>query len=171
MHRMSSPILIDESTIIEVNQPTGTTAKPRACTQLEIRRLSRLVSRHFDAHVAPSGLTMTQYSLLSCLRETGGARPVDLTRILDIEASTLSRVIKPMVKSGWIVVKPGPDSRSHLVSLTQAGQGKLEEAYPLWRNAQRELDRVLGEDVLVRLHEGLALTLRKLRTTERTEQN
>lgn len=40
------------------------------------------------------------------------------------------------------------DARKKVVELTPEGQAKLEEAFPLWEEAQREIREYLGDDRL-----------------------
>ncbi len=127
-------------------------AQPQGCTNFRLRRLGRLVSRHYDAQLAPCGLKTTQYSLLSHVLHLGPLRPVDLTRAMDIDASTLTRNLRVLVAAGWLEQLEGPDARSHLVGITEAGRAKRTEAQALWRGAQRSLNDVLGADQVVALH-------------------
>lgn len=129
-----------------------TLAKPQGCTNLRLRRLSRLVSRHYDAHVAASGLKTTQYSLLSHVLHLGPLRPVDLARAMNVEASTLTRNLKPMVAAGWLTQGEGPDARSRLIAVTDAGRAKRAEAQAHWRDAQLSLNDLLGVERVLALH-------------------
>jgi DNA-binding MarR family transcriptional regulator len=43
-------------------------------------------------------------------------------------------------------VRPGEDGRTRLVRLTPAGERSLEEAYPLWQQAQYVTVSALGEE-------------------------
>lgn len=129
-----------------------TLAKPQGCTNLRLRRLSRLVSRHYDAHVAASGLKTTQYSLLSHVLHLGPLRPVDLARAMNVEASTLTRNLKPMVAAGWLTQGDGPDARSRLIAVTDAGRAKRAEAQAHWRDAQLGLNDLLGVERVLALH-------------------
>ncbi|MDM0059535.1 MarR family winged helix-turn-helix transcriptional regulator [Variovorax fucosicus] len=129
-----------------------TLAKPQGCTNLRLRRLSRLVSRHYDAHVAASGLKTTQYSLLSHVVQLGPLRPVDLARAMNVEASTLTRNLKPMVAAGWLTQGEGPDARSRMISVTDAGRAKRAEAQAHWRDAQLGLNDLLGVERVLALH-------------------
>ena len=127
-------------------------AKPQGCTNLRLRRVSRLVSRHYDAHVAASGLKTTQYSLLSHVMHLGPLRPVDLARAMNIEASTLTRNMKPLVASGWLTQGEGADARSRLIAITDAGRAKRAEAQAHWRRAQTGLIELLGVVRVLALH-------------------
>ncbi len=126
--------------------------KPQGCTNLRLRRLSRLVSRHYDAQVSASGLKTTQYSLLSHVLHLGPLRPVDLARAMNIEASTLTRNLKPMVASGWLTQTEGPDARSRLIAITDEGRTKRAEAQAHWRTAQVALNDLLGVERVLALH-------------------
>ena len=94
---------------------------PRGCSSQKVRRLSRRISQHFDRIVAGSGLKTTQYSLLSHVASLGPLRPGELARAMDLDASTLTRNLQPLVAAGWVVIGPGADERSRLVSVTEAG--------------------------------------------------
>jgi DNA-binding MarR family transcriptional regulator len=112
-----------------------------------------MVSRHYDAHVAAAGLKTTQYSLLSHVLSLGPLRPVDLADAMNVDASTLSRNLKPMLAAGWLTQSEGPDARSRLIAITDAGRAKRAEAQRLWRAAQMELNEMLGLDRVVALHQ------------------
>jgi DNA-binding MarR family transcriptional regulator len=128
-------------------------AKPQGCTSFRLRRLTRMVSRHYDAHVAAAGLKTTQYSLLSHVLRLGPLRPVDLAQAMNVEASTLTRNLKPMLAAGWLTQTQGPDARSRLIAITEDGRAKRAEAQRLWRTAQMELNGMLGTERVLALHQ------------------
>ena len=125
---------------------------PQGCTNFRLRRLTRMVSRHYDAHMAASGLKTTQYSLLSNVLARGPLRPTDLAQALNLDASTLTRNLKPLVQAGWLSQDEGADARSRLISITQAGREKRAEAQRFWRTAQNEMNALLGLDRVHALH-------------------
>ncbi|MBS0429883.1 MAG: winged helix-turn-helix transcriptional regulator [Proteobacteria bacterium] len=127
-------------------------AKPKGCTSFKLRQLSRVVARHYDAHVAASGLKTSQYSLLSNVLATGPVRPVDLAARMSLDASTLTRNLKPLIAEGWVEVGEGADARSRLVHITPAGRAKRDEARALWQQAQRSLNERLGLVRVAQLH-------------------
>jgi DNA-binding MarR family transcriptional regulator len=136
------------ATIIHMNA----IAKPQGCTNFRLRHLMRQVSRHYDAEVAKSGLKTTQYSLLSHVLHLGPLRPVDLAQAMGIEASTLSRNLKPMIAAGWLLQGEGPDARSRLIEITDDGRKKRTEAQRHWRAAQEQLNELLGVERVMALH-------------------
>jgi len=131
---------------------TSAQAGPRGCTNLKLRQLTRRVGQHYDRIVAACGLKTTQYSLLSQIVLRGPMRPGDLARVMEMEASTLTRNLQPLVGNGWIEIGPGADGRSRSVVATAAGVAKRAEAQREWKRAQLALNRRLGEARVVELH-------------------
>ena len=129
-----------------------TTVKPKGCTNLKLRQLSRAVTRHYDAYVAPTGLKNTQYSLLSHVVLLGPIRPVDLAQRMRVDASTLTRNLQPLIQQGWVEQGPGEDARSRLVRATAAGQAKRTEGQRAWKQAQLALNERLGNARVAALH-------------------
>jgi len=129
-----------------------TAVKPRGCTNLKLRQLSRVVTRHYDAYVAPTGLRNTQYSLLSHVELLGPVRPVDLARRMRVDASTLTRNLQPLLAAGWVRLGPGVDQRSRLVEVTDAGRAKRAEGQRAWKQAQLALNDRLGPQRVAQLH-------------------
>ena len=71
--------------------------KPQGCANLKLRQLMRRVAQRYDAQVGQVGLKGTQYSLLSYVVRLGPIRPIDLAEAMKVDASTLSRNLKPLV--------------------------------------------------------------------------
>jgi DNA-binding MarR family transcriptional regulator len=125
---------------------------PKGCTNLKLRQLSRAVTRHYDAYVAPLGLKNTQYSLLSHVVLLGPIRPSDLARRMRLDNSTLTRNLQPLLAQGWVELGAGADARSRLVSATDAGRAKRSEAQKAWKQAQLALNERLGPARVAGLH-------------------
>lgn len=126
--------------------------KPQGCTNLKLRQLNRMVTRHYDRYVAESGLKNTQYALLSHVVKLGPIRPSDLARRMQMDASTLTRNMQPLVAQGWLKIGAGGDARSRLVEATEAGRGKQAEGQRAWKEAQLALNERLGVERVATLH-------------------
>ena len=126
--------------------------RPQGCTNLKLRQLMRRVAQRYDAEVGQVGLKGTQYSLLSHVIKLGPIRPVDLAASMSIDASTLSRNLKPLIAAGWVTQDAGADARSRLVQATDAGREKREQAQRRWRVAQEGVNAVLGPERVIALH-------------------
>ena len=131
---------------------TAAEATPRGCTNLKLRQLTRRVSQHYDRIVGAAGLKTTQYSLLAWVTRLGPARPGDIAATMEMDASTLTRNLQPMIANGWIEVGPGPDGRSRWVTATPAGRAKHAEGQREWKRAQLALNARLGEARVATLH-------------------
>ncbi|MEJ8836700.1 MarR family winged helix-turn-helix transcriptional regulator [Ramlibacter sp. AN1133] len=129
-----------------------TAVKPQGCTNLKLRQLMRRVAQLYDAEVGKTGLRGTQYSLLSYVVRLGPVRPVDLARAMKVEASTLTRNLRPLITAGLVAQGAGADARSRLVEATAAGREKRQEAQRRWRVAQESLNRRLGAARVAALH-------------------
>ena len=129
-----------------------TPAAPRGCSSLKLRQLSRRVSQHFDQRVAITGLKTTQYSLLSHIVRFEPVRPGDLAAAMEMDASTLTRNLQPLVAHGWVLVGPGADGRSRIVVATPAGRAKREAAQREWKRAQLAFNERIGDARVARLH-------------------
>lgn len=127
-------------------------AAPRGCTNLKLRQLSRRVTRHYDHYVVATGLKNTQYSLLSHAVTLGPIRPGELAARMQLEPSTLTRNLQPLIAQGWLALEPGEDARSRLVVATESGRAKRVEAQRAWKQAQLALNHQLGDARIVRLH-------------------
>ena len=126
--------------------------KPQGCTNFKLRQLMRRVGQLYDVELAQAGLRTTQYSLLSHVVKLAPVRPVDLARAMKMDASTLTRNLRPLVDAGWVTLDAGPDARSRFVNATAAGRAKRQEAQRRWRVAQESLNRRLGSARVLALH-------------------
>ncbi len=82
---------------------------------MKLRQLSRAVSRWYDADVRGLGLKGSQYALLSHVVKLAPVQPGALARAMGLDASTLTRNLRPLLDAGWVALQPGPDARSRLV--------------------------------------------------------
>jgi DNA-binding MarR family transcriptional regulator len=124
------------------------------CVCSAVRRVDRVLNRLYDEALRPSGLTTTQYALLSTLSRAG--RPLthgELVAQQEVAGTTLSRTLKPLARDGWVRIVPGEDRRTRYVAITAAGKAILEEARPLWRSVQEHVVTEVGPERVERLAE------------------
>ena len=147
----------------KVAKVTSRAASPQGCTNFKLRQLTRLVSQHCEPHFAEAGLKTTQYSLLSHIDYLGPIAPGELARRMDLDASTLTRNLQPLVAGGWVEMGPGEDARSRLVQITPEGHAKRQAMKADWKRAQLGLNDKLGEERVAKLHALLDECLELLR--------
>ena len=126
---------------------------PSACTCFRLRSLTRRVTQLYDQALAPSGLTVTQYSVLAhALRQGAAPTLSELAQLLYTDRTTLTRNLKPLADAGLVKVGDGADARSKAVLVTAKGRGALRAARPLWKEAQARLRAQAGSARLATLH-------------------
>ena len=142
--------------MVQINAPTQANAPSGAsgCTCLKLRRLSRRVTAVYDRALAETGMRVTQYSLLVQLRRSEQVSMSELAELLDMDRTTLTRNLKPLIELRWVEVKPGKDdARVRLVRITAAGTAKLRSARSQWQKAQDEVKATIGPANLIGLHD------------------
>lgn len=115
------------------------------CLNFQLRRTSRLISRHYDDSLRPAGLRITQFSILSVLAQNGPISITNLANAMTMERSALARNLKPLERSGFIVIATGKNKRTRIAKLSEQGNEKLEQALPLWAEAQNSIAKKIGK--------------------------
>lgn len=118
---------------------------PSPCLCLNIRRASRAVTEFYEKMLEPSGLKVTQYSLLRHLAQIEPVKITELAKFMRIDRTTLNRNMKPLIEAGFIEVNTGVDPRSRQILLTAEGKSVLSSAAGLWEKAQTAMREYLGE--------------------------
>ncbi|HEX7040680.1 MAG TPA: MarR family transcriptional regulator [Trueperaceae bacterium] len=119
-------------------------AATRGCLCLEARRTARLLTRHYDEHLRPTGLRATQFSVLAALANTGGATVTRLADLLGLERTSLSRSAELLEERGWVESASTGDARERRLTLTSAGLAQLERSLPAWEAAQASAPTLLA---------------------------
>jgi len=135
------------------------------CILTRVRQVSRALTQIYDDTSRPTGLQSSQVSVLVAVARFGeaGANINALARVLVMDRTTLSRNLRPLEKLGLLRVARAPDdARRRIVLLTRAGERKIEEAYPLWEQAQRKIRKLLGTGSADDLAAGAQRTLTAL---------
>jgi DNA-binding MarR family transcriptional regulator len=128
----------------------------RGCTCFKLRRLNRRVTAVYDRALSAAGMRVTQYSLLGHLRGLSGVPISGLAEMLDMDRTTLTRNLKPLLDAGWVRVRSSDeDARVRLVQLTPVGEDRWKAARAFWRQAQDEINTTIGTDGLTALHQML----------------
>ncbi len=126
------------------------------CLAVRVRRLGRVISRIYDAALAEHGINIAQLNLLAAIAVGGRARPSDLTRLLDLEKSTLSRNLKRMESLGWVRSDPEVPRRGRPWWLTPAGSRILVKMRAVWEKAQAMARVELGQRSFAQPHKLLS---------------
>jgi DNA-binding MarR family transcriptional regulator len=132
--------------------PFATTIEVRdRCLCLSAQRAARALARRFDAALAPFDLTNGQYSLLNSLNRPEPPLMGGVADFLAMDRTTLTAALKPLERRGLVKVEiDAADRRGRRLRLTRAGQMLLAKAYPVWKAAHDELDRMFEDPARTR---------------------
>ena len=114
------------------------------CACATVRRTDRVLTQFYDEILAPSGLYITQFTLLATLSQAAPVTINRLAEIMDMDRTTLSRNLEVLVKQHMVRIEEGEDRRMRQVHLTQEGEQALRRALPLWQEAQARIEHALG---------------------------
>ncbi len=129
--------------MLPVNQPIGIDQ----CNCFTARKAARQISRMYDAYLQPTGLRITQFLILAALNQLRSAAVNGLAERLDIERTAMGKMVGFLERDGFVRIWPSPtDGRSRIIELTAEGSELYERAAPLWWDAQREFNRLNGEE-------------------------
>ena len=137
---------------------------PSECTCFRVRGTARRVTQIFSRHLSPTGLKISQFSLLGFVAAHG---PLPVGRLADLAATdrtTLSRNLKPLLSDGLIERTASGDKRRHELSATSAGKALFKRALPLWADAEREVRAAMGAKLTADLHGALDRSMEQLAT-------
>jgi DNA-binding MarR family transcriptional regulator len=99
--------------------------------------------------MAPSGLRVTQFSLLRSLERDGPSNISDLAARTLLDRTALSRNLDPLIDRALVAVTPGrDDARTREIALTTKGANALKRAQPYWKHAQEDVARRIGQPKL-----------------------
>jgi len=135
---------------------------PLDCTCFRIRGAARRVTQIYSKHMAPTGLKISQFSLLGFVTAEG---PVSIGRLSDLLATdrtTLTRNLRPLLQGGLIERAASGDKRRRELVATLAGRALFKRAIPLWAAAEQEVRTAMGSKLTADLHGAIDRSMEKL---------
>ncbi|MBM3114801.1 MarR family winged helix-turn-helix transcriptional regulator [Jeongeupia naejangsanensis] len=111
-----------------------------------LRQASRVVTQLYDQMLKPSGVKITQFSILKLLAACPDLTTGGMADALAMDSTTLTRTLKILQENRWIEAATGTDRRQRCWRITADGLQRLQHAEPLWEGAQKEFTR-LADDV------------------------
>jgi len=139
------------------NNPVETSRYPCLCAVS--RKAGRILTRQYDHYLKPSGLKITQFSMLANIARNPCITVSELAKLLVMDQTTVTRNLRILEKSGYIHLEPeATDHRIKRILVADLGRSKMDEARPLWEKAQLETERILGRESI----EGLLSSFRRI---------
>ena len=119
---------------------------PLQCVCFNTRKAARAITQLYAERMRAFELTVPQFSLLIAVALHGDAGLAELAKGLATDRTTLTRNVKPLIKSGLIRQVPGANNRIRAHELTPQGAKTLREALPVWQEIQRDIMARIGAD-------------------------
>ncbi len=135
---------------------------PLPCTGARLRRLTRRMTSFYEQRLRAVGLKLGQYSVLVHL-DREAQTLTHLADQLEMDRTTLTRGLQPLIERGWVTEVPGSDARQRCFVLTAQGERFRTEAQHHWRDAQLALEAHLGRDFTANLQAQLDQALDRLK--------
>ncbi len=114
------------------------------CLAVRVRMLGRAVTAVYERALASRELSVAQMNILVFVGKQGPCPPAVVGQMLQMERSTVSRNLRPMLERGWLAAETHDAGHLREVRLTARGRKELEAALPAWREAQAEAEKLLG---------------------------
>ncbi|WP_088342653.1 MULTISPECIES: MarR family winged helix-turn-helix transcriptional regulator [Rhodomicrobium] len=124
------------------------------CIAAAMRAASRRLTLLFDEALAPSGLRVTQFHILSELERRASEPPTvsELAEILTMERSALGQTLRPLERDGFIALgRDKRDGRRRLIQLTPVGGDAVARGRPYWAKAHAQFQCFFGDAPLAAL--------------------
>ena len=135
---------------------------PAECTCFRMRGAARRVSQIYSRHLAPTGLKISQFSLLAFVTARGPLGITALSELLSTDRTTLTRNLRPLLASGVIERAEAGDKRRHELGAPAAGRTLCKRALPRWAAADEDVRAAMGIKLTADLHGALERSMDKL---------
>lgn len=123
------------------------------CIAGRLRMLARVVTGRYNDAFALEGVTFAQAGLLMRIFAQPGIRQAQLSKLLQIEKSAMSRDVQLLQRNGWLTT----NLRNGLF-LTEEGRLLAKRCHKIWKVLNQEVRDELGQDAV----DGLTIFSEKL---------
>ncbi|GHE05359.1 MarR family winged helix-turn-helix transcriptional regulator [Streptomyces alanosinicus] len=124
--------------------PAAAVGGPISHAIFRVARTHRMIAGHLLRRV---GLHPGQELVMMQLWELGPQRQVDLVRLLDSDAATMTRTIRRLEHAGFVRRSPcADDKRASVIEATTASHALRKEVEHLWRQLEDATVGDTGDD-------------------------
>ncbi|ARJ38238.1 MarR family transcriptional regulator [Sporosarcina sp. P21c] len=116
------------------------------CASANLRTVSGSLTQLYNHLLKPTGLKITQYYMLGNIYTSPDISISKLGEIMLLDQTTVTRNLNILHDSGFVQIKRAKqDSRTKVVTITELGYGKLNEATPIWTQVQEQIEGAIGK--------------------------
>ncbi|XOQ49763.1 MAG: Transcriptional regulator [Acidaminococcus timonensis] len=138
--------------IMEHKEMLRTKPYIRECHAFNLRQANLAVTALYDRHMKKAGITIQQYSILRHVRDFGPVSITDLSEVMHLDRTTVSRNLSLLERRHFVENAPSP-GRKKLIRLTTEGMDAYSEASSYWQEAQDELESRIGKTKMMQLEQ------------------
>ncbi|AKJ32148.1 MarR family winged helix-turn-helix transcriptional regulator [Caldimonas brevitalea] len=110
-----------------------------------LRQAVRAITKVYDAKLSRHGIKITQFTILSVVKERGRVTTGELAKGLLMDSTTLSRTLATLKRAGLVDCEVGAeDLRERYWRVTRLGSSTLNKSQKDWQDAQEELRMAAG---------------------------
>ena len=119
------------------------------CLCASMRQSSRNISKIYNKHLKASGekINANQVSILVTISQIDHGSISQISSLLKMERTTLTRNLNVLKKAGWVKSNTGSDERFTYINLTAKGNKVLSKVFPHWSKAQEQVKKILGGEL------------------------
>jgi DNA-binding MarR family transcriptional regulator len=139
---------------VEMSRSNGDILSGSSCIATAMRKASRRLSQLYDDFLAPEGLKITQFAILTEVERRAKRPPTvrELAAVLVMDRSALGHTLRPLERDGLLAFgEDETDRRRRPVILTAEGDAALARAKPLWKQAQARFAKIYGVKAMAAL--------------------
>ncbi|WP_301108877.1 MarR family winged helix-turn-helix transcriptional regulator [Sporosarcina sp.] len=119
----------------------------QVCACANLRTVSGSLTQLYNKLLKPTGLKITQYYMLGNIYTSPDISISKLGDIMQLDQTTVTRSLNILKESGLVQIKRDEhDSRTKVVSITDLGYEKLNNATPIWNKVQDQIEGSIGKD-------------------------
>ncbi len=116
------------------------------CYCLKMHRSAENVIAYYNRILAPAGITIRQFSIMASILESEEETISKLAEINELDRTTMTRNLTPLLRMGLITNKKKPGQRNSRIAVTDSGRKTFQAAQQLWNKAQDHFENTLGQD-------------------------
>lgn len=127
-----------------------------------INRVGVAIAAAYTAEtLAPRGLSLAMWRVLAALSSNGEQRQIDLVDMTSIDASTMSRLVTRLVRTGLVTrARSKTSSREVVVALSPKGRSQVESLIPIAKG----LEKIAGAGLSAKEQAVVKRALRRMYT-------
>ncbi|ARF15663.1 MarR family transcriptional regulator [Sporosarcina ureae] len=116
------------------------------CASANLRTVSGSLTQLYNHLLKPTGLKITQYYMLGNIYTSPDISISRLGEMMLLDQTTVTRNLNILNDSGYVHIKRAEqDSRTKVVTITNLGYEKLNDATPIWLHVQEQIEGAIGK--------------------------